>query len=225
MNYDLIIVSQSSSNLIQMTQNCIDSALADTKDINVIIVESGQPYKYSGVNKFIEYNGVFNYNRALNIGLKYAKGDVYILANNDLIFKPGWSKIGKLMQLNGYHSASAREGHQKFPVTDTAYEGYNIGSLLNGWCIFLDKYCLDTIGQLDETCSFWYSDNLYACQLKAAGIKHALFCNCQVDHLVSKTLIKQTSRLKRQFMTSEIGKFKQRERYYAEGKRVYEVNP
>src|SRR5665648_800354 len=105
MTYDLIIVSQSSPDLIHMTQNCIDSALADTKDINVILVESGQPYKYENVNKFIEYNGVFNYNRALNLGLKHAKGDVHILANNDLIFKPGWSKIGELMKLNGYHSA------------------------------------------------------------------------------------------------------------------------
>lgn len=224
MIYDLIIVSQSTSDLIQMTQNCIDSALADTKDINIIIVETGQPYKYKGVNKFIEYNGVFNYNRALNLGLKYVKGDVYILANNDLIFKHGWSQIGELMKLNGYHSASARSGHQKYPAGDFAYEGYEVGTILNGWCIFLDKFCLDIIGQLDEACSFWYADNLYACQLKAASIKHILFCNCQVDHITSQTLIKQAARIQRQFMMGDIGKFKIRERYYAEREGVYEVN-
>lgn len=125
------------------------------------------------------------------------------------------------MQLNGYHSASARAGHQKIPFGDVAYEGYEIGTFLNGWCIFLDKFCLDKIGQLDESCSFWYADNLYACQLKAAGIKHAYFCNCQVDHITSRTLAKQNIRLQRQFMLGDIGKFKEREVYYAEREGLY----
>ena len=36
MTYDLIIVTQSSPALIPVTQNCIDSAIADTKDINIM---------------------------------------------------------------------------------------------------------------------------------------------------------------------------------------------
>lgn len=213
MTYDLIIVTKTSPELIQMTQNCIDSALADTKDINVILVESGLPCKYDNVDKFIEYNGVFNYNRALNLGLKHTKGDIYILANNDLIFKPSWSKIGELMQLNGYHSASAISGPEQ---GDILYEGYEIGRFLNGWCIFLDKFCLDKIGQLDETCVFWYSDNLYGYQIQAAGIKHVLFCNCRVDHITSQTLRKQPSHVQRLYQTGEITKFKIRQRYYAQ---------
>lgn len=213
MTYDLIIVTKTSPELIQMTQDCINSALLDYGDINVILVESGQPYKYNYVNKTIQYNGVFNYNRALNLGLKHVKGDIYILANNDLIFKSGWSKIGELMQLNGYHSASAISGTEQ---GDILYEGYEIGKTLNGWCIFLDKYCLDKIGQLDETCVFWYSDNLYGCQLKAAGIKHVLFCNCRVDHITSQTLRKQSSHIQRAYQGSELTKFKIRQRYYAQ---------
>jgi glycosyltransferase involved in cell wall biosynthesis len=217
MYYDLIIVTQSSGDLIQMTQNCINSALEDTKDINVIIIESGEPYRYENVNKIIEYNGVFNYNRALNIGLNHVKGDVHILANNDLIFKPGWSKIGELMQLNGYHSASAISGHQlNTPLKDVVYDGYYISLTLNGWCLFMDKYCHEQIGDLDETVSFWYSDDLYACQLKAAGIKHGLFCNCQVDHIASQTLIKQPSRIRRSLEIGEMHKFLLRKKYYAE---------
>ena len=105
MTYDLIIVTQSSGDLIKVTQNCIDSARQDNADLNIIIIESGQPYKYD-VDKIIQYNGEFNYNRALNMGLKHSKGDVHILANNDLIFHPGWSQIGELMKVNDYHSAS-----------------------------------------------------------------------------------------------------------------------
>ena len=222
MTYDLIIVTQSRADLIQMTQECINSALADTKDINAIIVESGQPYKYNNVNRFIEYNGVFNYNRALNLGLKYAKNEIQILANNDLIFKQGWSRIGEQMKSTGYHSASASSIGQ--PEGNFLYESYEIGKFLNGWCIFLDRYCLEQIGQLDETCSFWYSDNLYACQIKSLGIKHALFCNCHVDHITSQTLIKQSSSIQRRYQQGELGKFKTRQRYYAERETIFQNN-
>lgn len=218
--YDLIIASQSSPALIPVTQQCIDSARADGADMNIIIVETGQPYKYD-VDKIIEYNGEFNYNRALNIGLKYRKGDVHILANNDIIFHPGWSIIGESMRINGYHSASAlSQSMNGYERGDYVWEGYEIAKQLAGWCIFLDNYCLDKIGQLDESVSFWYSDNLYACQLRAAGIIHGLFCNVQVDHLTSRTLTKQPSYLARQYQVGQLSKFKQREKYYATGKRV-----
>ena len=220
MFYDLIIVTQSNGDLIQVSQNCIDSARKDGADLNIIIVETGQPYKYD-VDKIIEYNGVFNYNRALNLGLKHAKGDVHILANNDLIFHEGWSQIGDLMQVNGYHSASVlSQTINGFQRGDFIYEGYMIGQHIAGWCIFLDKYCLDKIGQLDESVHFWYSDDLYACQLRVAGIKHGLFCNLRVDHLTSRTLIKQKSSIQRQYQISELGKFKQRQRYYASRERL-----
>lgn len=50
------------------------------------------------------------------------------------------------------------------------------------------KETIQKIGQLDESMEFWYSDNVYADQLKANGLRHGLFCNIQVDHLGSKTL-------------------------------------
>lgn len=226
MTYDIIIVTQSTKDLIPVTQQCIDTARADTDQINVIIVETGQPYKYSGVDRFIEYNGEFNYNRALNLGLKFAKGDVHILANNDIVFHPGWSKIGEMMRDNGYHSASAKASHLTiFQDGDHVYEGYNISTILTGWCLFVDRYCIEQIGKLDETCTFWYSDNLYALQLQDAGIKHALFCNVRVDHICSRTLVKQPSRVQRQYQNGELHKFIERQRYYAQRKNINKVHP
>jgi len=100
MSYDLIIIVQSNSpDLIKMTENCIKSARQDDVELNIIVVETGSPYKYK-VDKIISYNGEFNYNRALNMGLKYAKSDFQILANNDIIFYKGWSEIGKIMKAN-----------------------------------------------------------------------------------------------------------------------------
>jgi|WetSurMetagenome_2_1015567.scaffolds.fasta_scaffold32708_4 hypothetical protein len=225
MSYDLIIVSQSAGELINITQRCIDSARADTDDINVILIETGQPYIYKGVDKFINYNGQFCYNRALNMGLKYAINDVHILANNDLIFQHGWSKIGELMKINGYHSASCISGHQvQFQRGDLVYESYDVGYVLTGWCLFVDRYCIEQIGKLDESVSFWYSDNLYACQIKAVGIKHGLFTNCQVDHMASQTLKKQPSRLQRQYQLGELSKFKDRAIYYAQRERLHKAD-
>ena len=217
MTYDLIIVTQSKGDLIQTTQNCIDSAMQDKASLNIIIIETGSLWPYKGADQIVPYGSDFNYNHALNLGLKYVKGDVHILANNDLIFHKGWSEIGNLMLSNGYHSASIlSQNLNGFQRGDFVYEGYVIGKHITGWCIFMDRFCHSSIGQLDETCSFWYSDDLYACQLRKAGIKHGLFCNLQVDHITSRTLIKQSSQLQRKFQTGEYYKFRQRQKYYAQ---------
>lgn len=211
MSYDLIIVSKSTDKTIAVTQRCIDTALAEC-DCYVILIETGNPYRYSGVNKFIEYNGQFNYNRALNMGLKYAKGDIHILANNDLIFRQGWSRIGELMRVNGYHSASAMSG-DRLP-RGMLYEGYQVGKVLLGWCIFLDDYVLQKIGKLDESVSFWYSDNLYGAQIKAAGIKHALFTDVAVNHIGSYTMKLLPNRTQRHLALDERHIYNERQRYY-----------
>jgi len=211
MSYDLIIVSKSTDKVIPVTQRCIDSALAECP-CYVILIETGQPYKYSGVNKFIEYNGQFNYNRALNLGLKYAKSDIHILANNDLIFQKGWSRIGEYMKANDVHSASAVTG-DRFQA-GMIYEGYQVGKVLLGWCIFLDDFVLQKIGKLDESVSFWYSDNLYGAQLKVAGIKHVLFTDFRVDHLGSFTLRQLSNRIQRHLALDERHIYNERQRYY-----------
>lgn len=192
MKYDLIIVTCSSkSRLINVTQNCIDSARSEGADLNIIVVETYPMAKEYAGCQTVWYKDPFNYNRALNQGLARATGDIHILANNDLIFYPGWSLIGELMQLNGFGSASAvshtTKEHQGI-AGDFIYPGYIIGFSLTGWCIFATKDTIMIIGKLDETYQFWYSDNAYADQLQRAGIQHGLFCNIRVDHLTSMTL-------------------------------------
>jgi hypothetical protein len=209
MTYDLIIVSQSKGDLIQVTQNCIDSTRLEDTDLNIIVVETGNPYKYD-VDKIIEYNGAFNYNRALNLGLKHVKGDIHILANNDIIFHKGWSKIGEQMKQNGFESASALSNDHRqrsFERGDFIYEGYNIGVYVTGWCIFITKEALRKIGKLDESFEFWYSDDVYADQLKAHGLHHGLFCNIQIDHLGSKTLKTLPFRDQRRYSVNSLHKY------------------
>lgn len=214
MSYDLIIVSQSSTDrLIQMTQNCIDSA----GELNVILIEtSGSLHEYRGVKKYLLYEGEFNYNRALNMGLEHATGDVHILANNDLIFYDGWQRIGDDMINNGFDSASAWFKGSRFKQGDYIYEGYNIAEQLTGWCIFITHDALRKIGKLSEAVEFWYSDNLYALQLKEYGLRHGMFCNVRVDHIGNQTLNTMSIRVKRHYSVEQLAKFNS----YAKGQKV-----
>lgn len=203
MNYDLIIVARSScENLRRVTQQTIDTARADC-DLNVILIEtSGIVPKYNGVNEVIMYREPFCYNRALNHGIARATGDIHILANNDLVFRPGWSVIGQQMIDNGVESASAlsEDPRQRiYPEGDWYYPGYDIGLHLTGWCIFVTKECIAKIGKLDESFDFWYSDNMYAEQIMRAGVRHGLFCNVRVDHVTSVTLKTLSPRDQRKF--------------------------
>ena len=203
MFYDLIIVARSSSEkLIQMTRNCINGAMAD----NTIVVEtSGNIVDYCC--KVVPYDEPFNYNRALNMGLLHTKHNNYILANNDVLFYDGWRNIGHYMKQYGFGSASAWYNGSQFPQGDYIYEGYNVAVHLTGWCIFTTKDTIQRIGGLSEAVDFWYSDNVYADQLKKAGIRHGIFCNERVDHLASQTLNIMPMRIKRQYSLGQLAKY------------------
>jgi hypothetical protein len=206
MKYDLIIVAASKDeSLRKMTQQAIDSCLADGADVNVILVETFKQHPYANVNTTVFFDGEFNYNRCLNLGLKHRMGDVQILANNDIIFEPGWSIIGATMRNNDYLSASALSNsilQRGFKRGDFAYEGYSIGTYFTGWCLFADSRVWELIGRLDETHQFWFSDNVYADQLRLAGIKHFLICNVIVLHYVSRTLATEDYRTKRLYTSA-----------------------
>lgn len=213
-SYDLIIVACSKSQeLVNITQRCIDSCLEDGADMNVILVETNgkRCLAYRDVDYNLLYEGDFNYNRALNLGLTKATEDIHILANNDIVFESGWSKIGQQMKDNGYLSASAlsediRQRHCR--RGDWIYEGYTVGTHVTGWCLFVDRECIKKIGKLNETFEFWYSDNIYADQLMQAKIKHGLFCNIFVNHVTSVTLKTLSPQMIRRFSIGNLGKYK-----------------
>jgi GT2 family glycosyltransferase len=106
------------------------------------------------------------------------------------------------MHVNEYLSASALSNatqYRHFKRGAYAYEGYRIGFEMAGWCIFTQKVLWSKINKLDEKHIFWFSDNAYADQLKQKGIKHALICSVQVDHLESQTFKKQDRVTQRRF--------------------------
>jgi len=202
MTYDLImIVASKDDDLIRMTQSAIDSCRADGADVNVIVVETWKETVYKNVDKVLMYEGEFNYNRALNLGIKNSTGDICILANNDIKFEKGWSTIGHTMKVNDILSASALSTdprQRSFKRGNYSYEGYIVGYHLTGWCLFVDRKVFTSIKKLDESVTFWYSDNVYADQLIRAKIKHHLICNVTVLHYTSRTLSKENIHIQKQ---------------------------
>jgi hypothetical protein len=222
MKYDLIIVAASKDlALTRMTQEAIDSCLEDKADVNVILVETYRKTPYKNVDFNLFYNKPFNYNGCLNMGLKYRTGDIQILANNDIVFLSGWSTIGETMQRNGFLSASALSSHPRqraFKRGDYAYAGYEICMYMTGWCIFVDKSVWDKIGELDESYTFWYSDNMYINQIASQKIQHYLICNVQVNHHLSRTLMKQDHKTRQIFTNAERKDIQKRDRPHLQKK-------
>lgn len=193
-DYDLIIVSRTTPELLGMVQQTIDSCLATRgeKSVNVILVETyTDAQRPENVDKLILYgNEKFNYNRALNLGLGLREGRVQMLANNDLIFRNGWATTGEIMSMNGIMSASLPSGKNKNLVNGhvLGYEGYRVGYHLAGWLIFTLNEIWDKIGELPENYNFWYSDNDYVDTLKEHKIPHYLLTNAVVEHLGGVTI-------------------------------------
>lgn len=214
-SYDLIVVARSDSDkLISITKDCIDSA-----GVHTIVVETGIGYNYDA--EIVRYEGDFNYHRALNLGVKKATGNIYILANNDIIFYPGWEEIGALMLLNGFDSASAWSSDSRqsgFQRGDFVYPGYGVGNYITGWCIFITADAYRKIGGLDESVRFWYSDNIYADQLQANGLRHGLFTGIRVEHRTSQTLQMLPHSLQRAYTSGQ-------KIIYAKRKEYIKTNP
>lgn len=197
---DIVIVSNGKNNYLRtVTKHAIDSCKRSSLliNFNFIIVEQAQrvTYKYPGV-KTVHYNFPFNYNRCLNLGFKYSTTKYVAFCNNDLDFYSHWSEniiqsMGETIEIDGkkiyrdkYLSASPTRYRQRHGIKET----YEIGRGLNGWCIVINRALMDIIGGFDTGVKFWYSDDIYADQLKSKGIKHILCNYSVVNHLGSRTL-------------------------------------
>jgi GT2 family glycosyltransferase len=148
--------------------------------------------------KFSHQLEPFNYNGELNrLALKAAKEftpDYFIFANSDLYFHNDCiPEMIRLMEQNGVHSASPYDPwvhglEHLINPNSKLLEGYLIRYHVAGWCIFTSSKAYQTIEKLNEDVAFWYSDNIYADQLKKAMIPHVLITSAICEHIGSKTL-------------------------------------
>lgn len=170
---------------------------------NEIIVETNTDYLKRGYvyhgSTVITPNEEFNYNRFLNIGLKYTKSDWIIIANNDVIFTSGWyTKLMDFQYKNPHYlSLSPYEpnwhNNKNMLNTISHYEGYRTSFEITGWCIVINRSVVDKCNLFDEQFKFWYQDNDYAETLNYKNIPHALVTESRVYHDISRSYDTLTS--------------------------------
>lgn len=145
-----------------------------------------------------------NYNESLNLGAKRASGDYLAFCNDDIITTSGW--FDKLLpHFDKYDSLSPHCPDNPFwkEKPTGIVEGYEIGKILCGWCIVMHRKTYEKIGGFDECVQFWYSDNIYADQLKYHGLRHALVTDSIVYHEGSKTLHKLSDSERKRLTTDQ----------------------
>lgn len=58
-----------------------------------------------------------------------------------------------------------------------------------GWCFFLSRHAIETVGLFDEQFTLWYQDTDYHHRLRAAGIPPIECRSCLIHHFESKTIL------------------------------------
>jgi GT2 family glycosyltransferase len=172
-----------------MTHNALKGARdhAGMKTGRILTIEQNRKSPPQTIGETLYYDFEFNYNRCLNMGIALTNSRYIALCNNDLYFERNWAKNAvKAMQAGGYLSACPSGRH----IFRGVIEGYKVGVHILGWCIIVDRAIFDKIGKLSEVVNFWFSDDVYAVQLRCAGIKHILVGNSKVKHFRSRTLFK-----------------------------------
>lgn len=218
---DIVIVSNAlDSSKQRLTEQAVYSVKnSDSAVHRIIVVEQQRNKQYKEATLTLNYNFEFNYNKCLNLGIEHCIDNRIALCNNDLIFHKGWaSEIIKCMIENKCGSASpyCKAVHDPMYKVKENKIGYAVRQKICGWCIVIDKESRKKIGKLSEDVQFWYSDNIYAEQIKLEGIRHVLSYHSRVDHLESQTLFGNVNLRKYtsdQLSLYRIAKRKLRERY------------
>lgn len=211
---DVVFVTNSKkAYLWSMTRNAIRTARenAGVQIGKIVVVEQCLTARPQPGTKMLYYDFEFNYNKCLNLGFSVCNSKYVAFCNNDLYFEQNWAKNAiYAMKTHGFLSVSPSPKHRHSEIK----VGYTVGKQVLGWCIIVDRVVMERIGGFDYPVNFWYSDNVYAEQLKAAGIKHALIGSSTVRHLTSMSLRKVVTGRERANMQK--GQFKIFEQYKKE---------
>jgi len=202
---DIIILSYAHSvELQQVTIACINSLMISEDPLsikfNVVVIESEMAldnYQYP-FSRTIYPSQPFGFHRYMNLGVSLTNAPYVCLCNNDLLFHKGWASeiLNYMYKISGLVSASPICSIYHAEIGISTFSGvrigYNVGVEIAGWCLFIKREALDTMGELDENFAFNAADLDYSTTLEALGLKHGLITSSIVDHLRSKTLNTQS---------------------------------
>lgn len=185
---DVVILSNAvTDELRAVTQTAIDTCRsgANGLPINVAVLEQcpGVVHRRCAT---IYMDEPFHYNRFANFGAARGSADWIVIANNDLMFRDGW--LHQLLAADHplVSPKCPRDSRQTEFVVNTV--GDHTGKHLSGWCFMISRELWEKMGQLDESVSFWCSDDVVVEQAKAQGVLPMIVPSALVDHIQSVTL-------------------------------------
>lgn len=185
---DVIMLSKATSpHTRRMTQRAIDTCRtgAGALPVRVIVIEQapGRPYRNA---ETVNRGGPFAYNAFANAGARLGSAPWIVIANNDLVFEPGW--LHPLVTSGGELVSPHNPGDPRQTDLDGPETGRTNGRHLSGWCFAIARPLWDRIGGLDEDFTFWAADDAVIEQVIAVGVEPMIVPESRVRHLGSATI-------------------------------------
>ena len=184
----------------EITRVAIDSIKQYTKDFQLIIVDDGSNEETSRFLKslpgidYIRNETSFGWCKAINQGIKIAKADLIVFANNDVVVTPDWFEKMKRHIDNKEHKVGVLgpvtnrvEGYQHI---DFNKEGitFNKSDVVTFFFVMVKKELMDKIGGLDERFGLGGQDDAdYCIRAREAGYTVGIARDVFIYHYGSAT--------------------------------------
>jgi len=195
-----------------ITQMCLDSMMAYTKDFELILVDDGSGLDTAnflanfkrkwGESKridLIKHSVSLGWPKSINDGFKKAKGQFVCCLNNDCVVSPNWLEkmihhftIDKTLGVIG-PTTNKVEGYQHIDYNKNGVT-FQYSDSLTGFCLLFRKDIFDKIGGLDERFGLGGQDDASACiEVRKIGYKVGIARDVYLYHYGSasfRTLFK-----------------------------------
>lgn len=228
----LVTVVVVTFNNLEFTKRCLDSLIAksDYSNIEFIVVDNASSdgsreylanWEKSGPNRCVIFNDENRgFAAANNQGLDRAKGDYFVLLNNDTIVTFGW--VRTMLQHLSRHPDIGLLG----PVTnnigneakvDLAYINFDdmhrvsrdytrghMGQIFDlrtvaFFCVMMRREVYERVGRLDETYGLgFFEDDDFCRRIQQIGLRVACARDVFIHHHLSASFMKMDTRARRQ---------------------------
>ena len=181
----------------RFTLPMLESVRKNDQAIDIVLVDNGSKPAYPECT--IRTDKVTSYAEALNIGLLAAGNqDWYVVSNNDvLVNKPFSHRMVLSLDNRKLYGFWTHDFHGR------AY--------LSGWCLFISKYVLDTVGYFDAALTpMWFEDADYSIRCANAGIE---LCQLDRDDWGIYHLQDERNNERKSYMADNIGARKHNREY------------
>jgi len=197
------------ANIVQMTQQCINSVAAD--NVNIIVLEKAERVKYKNADTFLQRQP-FNYNQCLNDGALYGNAELICFSNNDVVFPKGF--VERVLASLNPSEGGTPESNESLPSGGEGWAvlsfpnqfGFMRADIISGFCFVMRRSAWNKIGKLNTNYKFWCADNVTSEQIKQHGLREGR-SDIRVHHIKSVTLNKLNASTREEYTKECVKQF------------------